>query len=77
LTSKEVWSWQGDLNSLQKNCPKGSPTRFCKIYYLSFTMEKVAIKIWDTYFLKKLPKLNNRPIGENNANLVTLLEHKM
>jgi hypothetical protein len=43
------------------------------MYILS---EKVAQKIWTTlkFFQKKLPKVNNVPRGENQPNLVTLIE---
>jgi hypothetical protein len=29
--------------------------------------------MWATFAIKKLPKVNNHPMGENLANLVTLL----
>jgi hypothetical protein len=36
-------------------------------------VKKVAEKIWATSVIfKKTPKVNNRPIGENSPNLVTL-----
>jgi hypothetical protein len=28
--------------------------------------------MWSTSAIKKLPKVNNRPLGENSTNLVTL-----
>jgi hypothetical protein len=39
----------------------------------TFTMQKSSQKTWASWVIKKLPKLNNRPIGENSHNLVTLL----
>jgi hypothetical protein len=34
---------------------------------------KSGTKIWATFvFFQKLPKVNNRPLGENSPNLVTL-----
>jgi hypothetical protein len=39
----------------------------------TFPGEKSSPKIWATsIFIKKLPKINNHPMGENSPNLVTL-----
>jgi hypothetical protein len=35
-------------------------------------VEESGPKIWATSAIKKLPKVNNRPIGEISPNLVTL-----
>jgi hypothetical protein len=34
---------------------------------------KRSKKIWTIFVIKKLPKVNNHPSGENSPNLVTLL----
>jgi hypothetical protein len=40
----------------------------------AFSMEKSFPINWATLVIKKLPKENYRPIGENWPNLVTLIE---
>jgi hypothetical protein len=43
------------------------------VYY--FHCGKNCSKIWATFeIFQRLPEVNNRPIGENSPNLVTLLE---
>jgi hypothetical protein len=45
----------------------------CQNKLTFFNVKKVAEKIWATSVIfKKTPKVNNRPIGENSPNLVTL-----
>jgi hypothetical protein len=45
------------------------PTHFCpKLIHNSFPWKKVGT----SSICQKLPKENNRPIGENSPNLVTL-----
>jgi hypothetical protein len=40
-------------------------------------VQKSSSKIWATFlFLQKLPKENNRPLGENSPNLVALIPAK-
>jgi hypothetical protein len=41
--------------------------------YIIYTSGKSDTKIWATFvFFQKLSKVNNRPLGENSPNLVTL-----
>jgi hypothetical protein len=41
--------------------------------YITSTVEKVGLKMWPTFVIfKKIAKVNNQPMGENSANLVTL-----
>jgi hypothetical protein len=66
---------QGDQKSLRRSRPKCSPTRFFdKIYiYRTETLEKDGHKFaLLLLFSKKLPNVNNHPIGENLPNLVIL-----
>jgi hypothetical protein len=43
--------------------------------FIIYTLGKSGTKIWATsVFFQKLPKVNNRPLGENSPNLVTLLK---
>jgi hypothetical protein len=68
-TEVNVRCRQGDQMSLWRNRPNCSPTSF----FASFTVEKSSPIVWPTFVIfKKQPKVNNRPIGENSPNLVTL-----
>jgi hypothetical protein len=47
---------------------------FAPNLYSTFTVEKVAQTIWATSVIyKKLHEINNRTMGQNSANLVTLI----
>jgi hypothetical protein len=47
---------------------------FVKIDFTTFTVEKSSPSIWAiSVIFKKLPKVNNHPIGDNSPNPVTLL----
>jgi hypothetical protein len=47
---------------------------FWTYYYISFTEEKSCPRLWtNSVIFIKLAKVNNRPMGENSPNLVTLL----
>jgi hypothetical protein len=47
---------------------------FGQYYHISFTEEKSCRRMWTNSILFiKLPKVNNRPMGENSPNLVTLV----
>jgi hypothetical protein len=48
----------------KKTCPKQTPTHFSPILYKTCTAGKNGPKF--TLLFKKLPKANNRPIGENS-----------
>jgi hypothetical protein len=58
-----------------RNRLKCSPTHFfCQINTLvTWTLEKSTPRICATFVIKKLPPKTNRPIGENSANLGSLL----
>jgi hypothetical protein len=58
-----------------KNRPKLSQIHFCQNQHIpNFSDERSWPKISATaLIIEKLPKGNNRPIGENSPNLVTLL----
>jgi hypothetical protein len=63
---------QGDLMSLLKNHPKCSPTNLSKLTH-NLNHGKSSQKCGlHRGFKKNLPKVNNRPLGENSPNLVTL-----
>jgi hypothetical protein len=58
-----------------KNCPKCSPTHFFVKINTSFSAKKVAQQLCSatSVIFEKLPKVNNRAVGEKSANLVTLI----
>jgi hypothetical protein len=46
--------------------------------HANFTGEKSSPQVWSTTVVfKKLPKVNNSPIGEKSSNLVTLVPSKL
>jgi hypothetical protein len=48
-------------------------SNFLYNFLYNFTVVESSSKIWATFVIyTKQPKLNNRPIGENSPNLVTL-----
>jgi hypothetical protein len=50
----------------------------CQNKYLhNSAVEKSGPKIWATSVIKKIPKVNNHPIGENSPNLFTLVTLQM
>jgi hypothetical protein len=66
---------QGDQMSFQKIAQNFVQTNFWQKEYIIYTLEKKYHKNLGYFcdFLKKLPKVNNCPLGENSPNLVTLL----
>jgi hypothetical protein len=73
------WSWscfesgQGDQMRLWKFRPKCSQAYFCQNLYVFCTKETRSTKVWATFVIfKKLPKVNNRPLGEKLHNLFAL-----
>jgi hypothetical protein len=68
-----VAGWPDDIfyeqMSLWQNRPKCRPTNFCQNYYIIYTEEKNGATF--VIFIK-LPKVNDRPLGENSPNLVIL-----
>jgi hypothetical protein len=66
---------QGDQLSLWKNRPACGPTHFCQYKYITYSVEKSSPIFLATFVIfLKLPRVNNRPMGENLPNLVTLLK---
>jgi hypothetical protein len=72
----KVSQTQGDQMSLWKNHPSCNPF-FCQNMYMLTPIHKKysSPNMSDTsLILKELPKVNNRPLGENSPNLVTLTQ---
>jgi hypothetical protein len=66
----------GDQMSSWKNRPVCSPTISCKNEIMAFKVEKSSSNIRATFVIfQNLTKVNNRRIGENSPNLVTLVKH--
>jgi hypothetical protein len=63
---------QGDQMRLLKNRPKYSPNRVLTKLLHNFYGGKKKLTKFVYFCNKKLPKVNNHPIGENSPNLVTL-----
>jgi hypothetical protein len=68
-TSFSLRREQADRMSLRKDCSIGTPTLFVKVNSKLYQWKKYP------YLCMRLknnvPKINNRPIGENSPNLVT------
>jgi hypothetical protein len=57
--------------SVSKSRPKCTSTIFCQNKYITGASSPKILRYFSNF--QKLPKVNNRPMGENSPNLVTLL----
>jgi hypothetical protein len=52
---------------------KVAQNNFCQSQHILYNFGKSSTKIWTTFVIfEKLSNVNNRPLGENSPNLVTL-----
>jgi hypothetical protein len=62
----------------EKIAQKVAQNKFCQSQHIIYNFGKSSTKIWTTFVIfEKLSKVNNRPLGENSPNLVTLLSNQI